>query len=79
MLYYQEAHNGTVKKMLECSNFPNPSVSLPSLSGRIYLTRSDISIGFQNRGTASRSDISDPISDISDVSDISESRWVPIL
>jgi uncharacterized protein (DUF2461 family) len=40
---------------------------------------SDISIGFQNRGTASRSDISDPISDISDVSDISESRWVPIL
>jgi hypothetical protein len=64
------------QKMLECSNLPNPSVSLSSLSGQIYPIRSNISIGFQNRGTASRSDISDPISDISDVSDMSSPRRV---
>jgi hypothetical protein len=65
------------QKISECSNLPNLSVSLPSLFGRIYLTKSDISIGFQNHGTASRSDISDPISDISNQPDMSSPHRVP--
>jgi hypothetical protein len=60
MSYYQEGHNGTVKKISECSNPFQILYSLSSLFGRIYPI-----IGFQRFGSQAKLDISNHRSDIS--------------
>jgi hypothetical protein len=70
MSYYQEGHNRTVENY-------RSTQTLLCLLGRIYPTKSDISIRFQRHGSSSRSDISDLRSDIFDRPDLSGHHRVP--
>jgi hypothetical protein len=66
MSYYQEGHNGTVEGYRSAQTPCKTFYSQSCLLGRIYPTKSDISIGSQRHDSTARLDISDPRLDISD-------------
>jgi hypothetical protein len=59
MPYYLEGHNRTVENYRSAQTSCKSLDSLLCLLGQIYLTKSDISIGFQRRGSSATLDISD--------------------